>query len=163
MRASGAPPSTRGVRVAAAVSLLLFAAALLFWTARAALAPEAEVQAWLERVRPALPEGARIEAAFWYRGSRSLLAVVTDGGTFWFDETGRPVGRFAGRPVPESAVRARVGEDFPDGRLVRLTPGFEFGRPVYEAVVRLKDGGVGYAYYDFSDGRRYLLVRMPPG
>lgn len=149
------------------LSVTLFATAfgLLFMLLKAAEAKDARTAAWLSAVRPALPAGAHVKDVSWYRGSLSLLAVVLDRPEpeiIWADASGRIVGRFQGPAASEDEIAQKAAADVPGARVVRITPGWEADQAMYEVVLRLPHGGVGYRYYGMADGELRLSVIFPP-
>lgn len=149
-------------------SISLFVLVLMFYASQIVYS---ERQQMAERAQRCLQQAAlstdRLIKSEVYRGSAlvTTLYVNTDKGhaVIFCDADGGNVHILPQTAiVSESSMKSILSEQFPSGTLLRLTLGWDFDRPIYEAKVALSDHTWGFVYYDARDGTFLRSLILPP-
>ncbi len=82
----------------------------------------------------------------------------------WFQEEGLFEGfEYMKDLVSIEQVKEKVKKDIPQAEFIRLQPGMENRRPLWEIVMKDQEGKIGYYYYDMKSGefiRSYRLQKV---
>ncbi|MDY0323473.1 MAG: hypothetical protein RBR24_05605 [Candidatus Carbobacillus sp.] len=102
-----------------------------------------------------------------YRGTARVttLYVNTEEGpvVLFCDAEGKQVRSLPQKAlVSEASIKNILKEQFPSGTLLRLSLGWDFDRPLYEAKIALNDHAWGFVYYDARDGTFLRSLILPP-
>lgn len=109
----------------------------------------------------------RLKKSEVYRGTMLIttLYVHTDQGdaVLFCNAEGEAVHIFPQSAiVPETSIEETLKKQFPTAALLKLTLGWDFDRPIYEAKVALSDHAWGLIYYGAKDGTFLRSLILPP-